>query len=147
MAFKPVVLTKEEEEAMAAGGDFYKFTAIGQKLLGRFPKTQPQTGPHAKANRVDYVFRMAVKNEATGAMEPKEVPFTPPTKAAQLLEKAMKGGLLKPNYVVKLSYTADLDVGKESPMKIFELEIDDAPAPAKAAAPPPPPPPDDDLPF
>lgn len=142
MAFRPVTLTKEEEASV--GANFFKFSSIGQKLLGRYLRTQPQTGPYARAGHLDYVFRIRTDDEAIS-----EVVFSPPVRAMQLLEKAVKAGMLKPNYAVKITYVSDLDVGKAQPMKNFALEIDDAPTAPAARPPPPPPSPrsDDDIPF
>jgi hypothetical protein len=137
MAFKEIELTEEEKAAL--GSDFYKFTAIGQKLVGKFVRTQAQSGQFAKAHLIDYVFKM--KNEAGAVVE---AVLNPPTDLGQKLKKAA----LKPGHAVMITYASDLDVGKESPMKIFKVLVDDSPAAGAAAKPPPPPPPsDDDLNF
>lgn len=148
MAFKKVELTKEEEEALK-GGNYFKFTAVGQKMLGRFVRTQPQTGQFAKQGQLDYVFRANVAHEdGTKAVEEVVVNTN-----KQLNAQLAKCGL-KPGYAVKITFVSELDVGQQSKMKVYEVEYDDAP-PAGKAAPPPPPPPkpaaaaaeDDDVPF
>ena len=147
MGFKKVELSKEEEDALQ-GGNFFKFPTIGTKLLGRFVRTQPQTGQYAKADLLDYVFRARVKNEETGAESIEEVVVN----TNKRLHATLKKCNLKPGYAVKITHTATQDVGQQSPMKLYDVEVDDSPAPAKAAAAPPPPPPppaaaDDDLPY
>lgn len=141
MAFKEVELT--EEERASAGAKFFKFEAIGAKLTGRFVRTQPQTGQYAKAGAVDYVFRT---KEPSGAIV--EVVLNPPADLSLKLKKAA----LTPGRAVAMTYERDLDVGKESPMKIIKLLVDDtpmkpAPAAAPPKAPPPAPAPEDDIDF
>lgn len=142
MAFREVDLTEEERAAMQ--GAYFKFNAIGDRLMGRFLSTRPSTGTYAKPGQLDYVFRH--KNAETGAIE--DVTLTPP---ADLVAKLKKAGL-KPGWKVSITYASDLDVGKESPMKIFKLLVDDSPAAAPAPAAPAPKPapkpaPADDIDF
>lgn len=127
MAYKEIELT--EEERAAAGAKFFKFGAIGDKLVGRFIRTQPTTGTYAKAGQLDYVFRTKAG----------DVSLSPPADAALKLKKAN----LKPGNAVMISYERDQDVGKESLMKVFRVLVDDSPAVAKKPEPAPPPVPDD----
>lgn len=151
MGWTKVELTKEEEEALQGGGNFFKFTAIGQKLLGRFVKTQKQTGQFAKADLEDYVFRVAKKDE-NGQVIAGQTEEVVVNTNKQLNAKLKKCGL-KAGYAVKITFASELDVGQASKMKVYEVEYDASPSPAGAAKPPPPPPPppapaaDDDVPF
>lgn len=128
MAFREVELTEEERAAMS--GAYFKFNAIGDRIVGRFISTRPSTGTFAKPGQLDYTIRH--KNAETGAIE--DVTLTPPADLAAKLKKAQ----LKPGWKVSITYSSDVDVGKESPMKVFKLLVDDsdAPAAAKPAAPP-----------
>lgn len=140
MAFEEVTLTKEETAEIGSGGSFFKFTAIGEKLAGRFVKTE--TRRSATYNRDETVYHFRVK-QADGSIV--VVMHTPGVQLARLLSKAN----LQPGNAVLIQYTADQAIeGKPHPMKIFSLKIDRSSAPA-AAKPPPPPPPevDGDVPF
>lgn len=138
MAFKEVELTEEEKAAMSQS--FFKFENIGDKLAGRFVKTVPASGKFAKPNQVDYVFK--IKNTEGVVVE---TTMGGNADAAMKLKKAIEKGDLKPGYAVLITYIADLDVGKENPMKQFKVLVDDTPP--KNAAPPPPPQPADDIDF
>ena len=141
MAFKKVELTKEEEEALK-GGNFFKFV-VGTKLLGRFIKTQEQTGQFKKAGCLDYVFRAQVTQEDGSKVVEEVVVNTGKTLSAQLA----KAGL-KPGYAVKITCTSEVDIGQPNKMKVYEVEYDDAPPTGKAPPPPPPKPAaEDDIPF
>lgn len=148
MAFKEVELTEEEKQAMTSGGSFFKFNAIGDRIAGVFLRTQPRTGQYAKTGQLTYVFK--AKN-AEGQVV--ELLCDPPTDAAARLKKAQElkdGDALKlvPGKKMILTYVSNQDVGKESPMKIFKLQVDDAPPSSTAAAPKPPPKPaEDDIDF
>lgn len=156
MAFKKIELSKEEEESLQGGGNFVKFTAIGQKFLGRFLRSQPQTGTFAKADRADYVFRAPAKNEdgtvrtgADGKPVVEEAVINGTKRLHFLLNREIKNGHLKPNYAVKITLIAENDIGQANKEKVFDVEIDDV---VGAAKPPPPPPPPadsaaDDVPF
>jgi hypothetical protein len=143
MAKRKVTLTKEEEDALQ-GGNFFKFTAIGQTLIGRYLRPVKQTGTYAKADRSDYVF----KTVDAETKQPIEVVVNGSKLLDALMKKTIAEGL-KPGNAVWLKLVENIDIGKENPMQRFELEWDDAPP--KQAAPPPPPPPAasaaDDIPF
>lgn len=146
MGWTKVELTKEEEEALK-GGNYFKFTAIGQKLLGKFLRTQPQTGQYAKKDLLDYVFRANVTHE-DGTKTTEEVVVNTNKQLNAQLAKCK----FQPGYAVKITFASELDVGQQSKMKVYEVEFDSNP-PSKAGAPPPPPKPaadvpaDDDIPF
>lgn len=163
MAFRKVEVSEEERKAM--GQSFISLDNIGDRFTGRLVKTQPQTGPYAKPDRVDYVFKYA------------NPPPNAPGHRPELAVKAVAEGILKsygdvamklkkanvrPGWIVRVTKTGDLDIGKDNPMPTFDVEIDDtpphsaqgqaaAPAPAPKPAPKPPPPPaaepTDDIPF
>lgn len=151
MGWTKVELTKEEEEALQGGGNFFKFTAIGQRLLGRFVKSQKQTGQYAKADLLDYVFRIASKDEDGKVIAGKTEEVL--LNANKQLHAKLAKCKLQPGYAVKITFTGEIDVGQPSKMKVYEVEFDASPAPSGAAKPPPPPPPpptpaaDDDVPF
>lgn len=144
MAFKKVTLSAEEEAALQTG-NFFKFSGIGSKLLGRFVRSQKQTGSFAKADREDWIFKAHVVKE-DGSKVVEEVHFNPTKKAHAVLKKAG----LKPGYAVKITLTAEIDIGMANKMPEYDIEVDDAPPSGKPAPPPPPPPvaaADDDVPF
>ncbi len=141
MAFREVELTEEERAAMS--GAYFKFSAIGDRLVGRFISTRPSTGTYSKPGQLDYIIR---HKNAEGAIE--DVTLTPPADLAAKLKKAQ----LKPGWKVSITYASDHDVGKESPMKVFKLLVDDsdppkAATPAPAPAPKPKAPAPDDIDF
>lgn len=129
MAFREVDLTEEERAALS--GTFFKFNAIGDRLLGRFIGTRPSTGTYAKPGQLDYTFR---HKNAEGVVE--DVTLTPPADLALKLKKAA----LQPGWKVSITYASEVDTGKESKMKVFKLLVDDSDGAAAApkAAPPPP---------
>jgi hypothetical protein len=150
MAFKEVVLTKEEVAALS--GKFWKPKMVGDKLLGFFVKyeqRQHDFGPQNGGVKTlhSYTFQNkegAITHDANPDLHRK-------------LQKAMKpaaeGGLgLTPGqrHACSMTYSGDLDTGQESKMKMFRLEVD-TDFKAGAAPPPPPPPPPatdyDDIPF
>ena len=142
MAWKDVELTEEEQQGSGAR-KFYKFAAIGDKMAGRFVKTQPSTGTYAKPGQLDYVFR--VKSAETGAIE--EVLVTPPFDAALRLEKATKANMMPVGAAVLLTFVSTRNVGKEHDQKIFSLKVDPTPGPSAPKPPPPKVSGDDDMPF
>jgi len=128
MAFEPVELTEEEKAAL--GAKFVKFDAIGDKFVGRFVKTQPATGKYARPGDLGYVFRA---KDTTGAVT--ESILEPNAGLAAQLKKAA----LQPNYAVRITFSGEQDTGKESPLKLFKVEVDRVLPAGKAATPPPPP--------
>lgn len=134
MAYKEVELS--EEEMKSAGAAYVQFKAIGDKLIGRFLGTQPTTGKYAKAGENDYRFKTVNEKK-----EVVEVLLTPATNCRMKLEKAEKNGELRIGSKVLISFDSEQDIGKQSPLKIFKVAIDNSPPPAGAVAPKPPPPP------
>jgi hypothetical protein len=108
-----------EDPEPGEGGEFWKPTAIGDKLQGIFAGSSPSTGPYAKAG--DKVFRLICKGP-DGKWAAKLVDG--PTKAQSRLKKAEKDGLLKVGRVVELLYKANIDTGKETPMKDIGVRVD-----------------------
>ncbi len=131
MAYKEVVV--EESDL----GSFFKFDAIGTKLVGRFVAFQvkPSNFADGKPEQL-YTFKTREGLITVNA----------PTDLARKLEAAKKSGDLKPGHMVSMSYDRDLPATKPgySPMKIIKTAIDDAPPPAAVKAPAPDP---EDLPF
>lgn len=130
MAFEEVQLTEEEKAALSAR--FVKFEAVGDRFIGRYLKTQPATGKFSKAGDLDYVFKF---KDTDGQV--KEAILTPNQGLAAQLKKAQ----LAANYACRITYSGDLDTGKENPVRLFKLEVDRVLPQGKAATPPPPPPP------
>lgn len=128
MAFEEVQLTEEEKAGLSA--KFVKFDAIGDKFVGRFVRTQPATGKYSKQGDLGYVFRA---KDTHGVVA--EWTLEPNAGLAAQLKKAA----LQPNYAVRITFNGEQDTGKESPLKLFKVEVDRVVS--TAAAPPPPPPP------
>ncbi len=133
MAFKDVELTDEEKAQL--GMHYVKFNAIGDKFLGKVIGTRQSVGKFAKPGDIDYVVK--TKN-AEGAVV--EMLLTPGGDLAPKFKKAN----VRAGFKLRIEYVSDRDVNKESPMKVFKLQVDDseagaataAPAPAAAAAKP-----------
>lgn len=134
MAFEDVELT--EEERAAATLPYWKANAIGDKFLGLFLGTTESTGNYGK--QTNYKFRWRNPQGVVG-----EMLFTPPADAALKLRKAN----LQPGNRVRVEFVSTRDIGKESPMKVFKIQVDRSPPAAAPAAPPPPPPAKADDPF
>lgn len=139
MAYKNVEIPDE------APGEYVKFNAIGDKLEGFFASSGPAAGKFGEG-KTDYRF---ITREGVKVL-------TPPTHLAT----GLKVAALKPGCKVRITYSGNKEIGKESPMKLFTLQVDDeaatiaaglklvakagsAPPPAPKAPPPPPPPADD----
>lgn len=136
MAFEEVKLTDEETAALATGGEFFRFNAIGDKLVGRFVKTEERVNQFQKKEIV-YTFKTRTPEGAV-----KEVRLSPNVALAKMLEKAE----LKPGHAAMITYTGDLPIeGKPHPMRMFKLAVDRAAGAAAPKPPPPPPPAADDL--
>lgn len=101
--------------------NFYKFTAIGDKLAGWFVKTVETTAFEKPAT--EYTFRDKDGVDWT---------ITPSGALKQQLAKAA----LKPGNRAIITYTGNKDIGKPSPMKTFKVQVDDeiTQMPAKKAA-------------
>lgn len=142
MAFKKIEIPEDE----GGGRAFFKFNAIGDRLAGVFLSYSISNAGNY-GPKPEYVFRIKGPDG-----QPQEVALNPPTRLAMALEKAQ----LKKGHKVIAVLTGEKDVGKGSPMKLFEVMVDDSPsaAPAQAAAPapaaapkpkPPPPPAGDEF--
>lgn len=132
MAYREVELS--EEEKAAASTSYVKFNAIGDTFVGVFLKWAEVPGKFGPQS----TWYFKTKDSAGKIVE---MALSAPTDADKKLKKAA----LKPGWRVKIQYAADQDVGKASPMKIFKVWFDDAPA--AAPKPPPPPSPADDIAF
>lgn len=111
MAFKEVVI---EEQSSGSKAPFFKFNAIGDRLLGVFLNEQPGSGQYGEG-KTWYVFKTKEGNVTLDA----------PANCAQALRKAKNEGLLQPGRKVMITYTADKDIGKSNPMKLFKVLVDD----------------------
>lgn len=154
MAFKEVVTEQGEG---AGGGEFFNFKAIGDKLEGYFVSKKKSTaGQYTKPDDEDYSF---LCKGADGKPVVK-ILAPPPTDAKRKLAKADREGQIVQGVVVRMTYTGDLDTGKDSKMKVIKtlVDIDDAGKPIvkpgvldaikkHVAAPPPPKPKSDDALF
>ncbi len=118
MAFQEIPDEPYEERT------FFRFNAVGDKFVGLYVSQKEGT------YGTDYTFRN------------KEGQFVVTGKGA-LKAKLDKAGL-KPGYLVRATFTGTKDVGKDSPMRLIKVEVDNDPA---KPAPKPPPPPADDFDF
>lgn len=135
MAYKEVVVTDE------AGGTFFKFNAIGDKLIGLYvsKKERPAHGEFKAST--EYTF----KNKSG------MITLTPPAALQKRLTAAEASDdplmkLIPMKSVCLMEFTSTKDIGQPQPMKIVSLKIDNERAAAKQP-PPPPPPAEDDIPF
>jgi hypothetical protein len=103
MAFREVTVDETENKT------YFKFNAIGDRLAGVFVSATTVDGQFGP--RREYVFK--TKDAGT-------VTLTPSTDLARKLEKAG----LAPGAKVIATYTADKDIGKASPMKMFKVLVD-----------------------
>lgn len=124
MAFVDVELTDEEKAAL--GMKYVKFNAIGDKFLGKVTGTRQSTGSYAKPGDLDFVVK--TKNTEGAVVE---MLLTP---GGDLGPKFRKAGV-RAGFKLRIEYIADRDVGKESPMKVFKLQVDASEAVAAGAAP------------
>lgn len=124
MAMKEVVL----DESDRSESKYVTFKAIGDKLVGRYVSHRTVSGKYG--DKVEFTFRTKAGDKIVN----------PPANLAQKLKKSLEKGLLKPGYLCVMKFTSTQDIGKESPMRVITLEIDDAP-------PPTPKPVEDDVPF
>lgn len=138
MAFRDVELTEEERAAL--GAKFKKFDAIGDRVGGLFVKREERNGRYGK----ETVYTIRTKNEA-GVIEDISISSGGNSDAVLKLEKA---GLKQGNKVI-VAFTGTRDVGKQHPMKLFKVQVDDSvtPLPPLSAPKPASPKPTDDIPF
>jgi hypothetical protein len=129
MAFKEVVVEPLEDLP-----PFHKFSAVGDKVVGRFVSYVESNGKFGIENR--YTFKGASGLFVIAAN-------------FDLHRRLVKAELKRGNAVM-ISYSGDLPPSKpgNSPMKMFKVMVDDSP-PTVAAKPPPPPVADldDDIPM
>jgi hypothetical protein len=135
MAFREIELTEEERAAL--GAKFFKFDAIGDRLVGRFLRSEERDGKFGR----ETLYHFKRKTEA-GQIEEVALSSGGNSDAIQKLRKAA----IKPGVAVMVTFTATLDVGKANPMKMFKVLVDDSPAATPTPAPKPKPA-DDDLNF
>lgn len=115
-----------EEERRSSAGKWFKFQAIGDKVWGRFERYEQKEGKFGTEH--NYTLETPEGTQSFNA------PYDLHTK----LQKAMrppdgtsKGGLgLRPGvgHRICATYIANQDVGQASPMKVFRLQCDTAPA-------------------
>ncbi len=111
MAFQEIPDEPYEEKS------FFKFNAVGDKFVGLY--VSQAEGKYG----TDFTFR-----NKTG-------PFVVTAKGA-LKAKLDKAGL-KPGYLVRATFTGTKDVGKDSPMRLIKVEVDNDPAKPAPVAPKP----------
>jgi hypothetical protein len=133
MAMKKIELSEEERKAM--GQSFISLDAIGQRFKGRVSDIKPQSGQFARAGQFDYVFRYA--NPAEGqpghrADQPLKAVCEATLKSYTDVSAKLRKANVQKGWIVQVTYVSDLSTGRDNPMKIFEVEIDDSPAPAAA---------------
>lgn len=117
MAYKEVTV----EQGEGGGGDFFQFTAIGDKLTGIFAGTSASTSKYAKPGDLRY---NVLTREGMKSLDPA------PTDAARKLAKGARDGELKPGCLVMMTYTGDRDVGQPTKMKQIKTLIDPEVKPA-----------------
>lgn len=130
MAWVDVEVSEEQRKEMSGGGgNWVKFSAIGDKVWGRFDAYEERDS-RLNPGKKDHNYTLTGPDGT--------VSFTAPTDLHVKLQKAMrppdgtsKGGLgLKPGvgHRICVTYTSNLDTGQASPMKVFRLQVDTAPA-------------------
>ena len=119
----------EIEDTGAPTGKFFKFVAIGDMFQGRFVGVTTKEGTYG--TEYNYTFDRVGERWTISAK----------TNMRQKLEKAAKDGLLKPGREVRIEYTGAVDTGKQSPMQVFKVQVDDSDTPANAPVS------SDDIPF
>lgn len=129
-AWVDVEVSEEQRKEMSGGGgNWAKFSAIGDKVWGRFDAYEERDS-RLNPGKKDHNYTLTGPDGT--------VSFTAPTDLHVKLQKAMrpadgtsKGGLgLKPGvgHRICVTYTSNLDTGQASPMKVFRLQVDTAPA-------------------
>lgn len=130
MAWVDVEVSEEQRKEMSGGGGKWaKFSAIGDKVWGRFDAYEERDS-RLNPGKSDHNYTVTNPNGT--------VSFTAPHDLHIKLQKAMrpsdgtsKGGLgLRPGagHRICATYTANQDTGQASPMKVFRLQCDTAPA-------------------
>lgn len=126
MAWVDVEVSEQERREMGGGGgNWAKFETIGDKVWGRLDTYKTREGKYGTEH-----------NYTVTQQDGSVVSFTALTDLQMKLQKAMrpadgtsKGGQgLKPGvgHRICVTYTANLDVGQASPMKVFRLQCDTA---------------------
>jgi hypothetical protein len=113
--FNPTKPTKDIIMKLESSGQFFKFDTIGQVLHGRF---------------VSYTI------DKPGNFGPKDE-LVLRTKTGLVIHDcsaALKRILREhedklPGKILKITFTEEKDIGKGNPMKVFDVELDDAPPP------------------
>lgn len=134
MAWVDVEVSEEQRKEMSGGGgNWVKFSAIGDKVWGRFDAYEERDS-RLNPGKKDHNYTLTGPDGT--------VSFTAPTDLHVKLQKAMrppdgtsKGGLgLKPGagHRICVTYTSNLDTGQASPMKVFRLQVDTVPAQGQA---------------
>lgn len=134
MAWVDVEVSEEErKELSGGGGNWVKFVAVGDKVWGRFDAYEERDS-RLNVGKKDHNYTVTNPGGT--------VSFTAPHDLHIKLQKAMrppdgtqKGGQgLKPGvgHRICATYTANKDTGQASPMKVFRLQCDTAPAQGQA---------------
>lgn len=134
-AWVDVEVSEEQRKEMSGGGgEWFQFRAIGDKLYGRldaYEERDSRLNPGKKDHNytVTTPEGRTLKTTATHDLQVKL------QKAMRPPDGTSKGGLgLKPGvgHRICATYTSNQDVGQDSPMKVFRLQVDTAPAQGQA---------------
>lgn len=97
------------------GGQFFNFTAIGDKLEGVYLGNSPARGQYAKEGDKCHQF-MNGKGDI--------LLLTPPASLARALNKLDAEGDLQKGAKIKMQYTANKSLDGDRTMKLFKVQID-----------------------
>lgn len=123
MAFRDVSANPEE---MGEGAEYPKFNALGDKVAGLFIETYEQDDQfNPGKKRLNYKFKGRKADGTPGTLI-----ITPTAHLARSLD----GAQLKRGDKVIMELIAEKDVGKDSPMKIFKVLVEDGKPGAAPAA-------------
>lgn len=116
MAYRDVTWSQEED-----GGSFYKFDQIGQKFLGRFLSSKVERNERFNKDETRFTFKTAIIDPNTNQQVVEVVTLPSFTD----LDRKLKKANLKAGWKVRITYTGEIDVGQQSKMKQFKVEVDD----------------------
>lgn len=126
MGWREVEITEEEENSSreAAQCSYPKFTAIGDKHIGKFVEYKLKTGgTYGDEHRWYFTDKEGKRFCITAKFD---------------LHRKLKKAALKPGEIVAMQFASTKDIGQKNPMQMFKVQVADT-----APAPPPPPKTDD----
>lgn len=116
MAYKEVPMTDDEVKKSGGGGDFVRFTAIGDKFEGVFKGYRTGTGKYGPTNLYDAVDLKTGKDWTIDANHDLHA----------RLQKAIKAGTLKAGGRFACKFAREVPIpGKSSALRSFQLFIDE----------------------